>query len=184
MKNKKVHLNAVRQNGTKKAAGKPKAKPVKTAKTTKKSTAKTTLKKPISKAARSPSKKAVSKNPTTKNTVPEKVLRAEILRMKSVDEHKKLDKVQVEWSKKIDLAKNQTERNKINDRYENRFVKQWDKDSTAYKRYVTYINRNFTKEQTDKAWRASKCSSRPSTGNFMSKTYTNGLLKAVRDEKK
>ena len=145
------------------------------------------------KAAKAPSqkkalKRADAKSPKktggNKAVIPAKVRKAETLRKKAVDEYKKLNKIQAEWSKRVNLAKNKSERDEIDNHYEQKFEKQWDKDSKAYTAYAAYVGKNFTREQTNKAWKNSKSATRPSAGNFMSKTYTNGLLKAVRDEKK
>lgn len=163
----------------KKAVKKPVAK--KATKPAPKKTAKATLQK---KALKRADAKSPKKSGGNKAVIPAKVRKAETLRKKSVDEYKRLNKIQVEWSKKVDLAKNKSERDKIDKHYERKFVKQWEKDDNAYKAYADYIGKNFTREQTDKAWKHSKSAIRPRVGNFMSKTYTNGLLKAVRDEKK
>ena len=177
---KKAVKKPVKKPVTKKAAPK-KVTPKKAAKPAPKKPTKTPSQKKAFKRADAKSSKKSGGN---KAVIPVKVRKAETLRKKSVDEYKKLNKIQVEWSKKVDLAKNKSERDKIDNHYEQKFVKQWEKDDNAYKAYADYVGKNFTKEQTDKAWKNSKSANRSSVGNFMSKTYTNGLLKAVRDEKK
>ena len=86
-----------------------------------------------------------------------------------------LDKIQKEWEKKYNAAKTAAERREIDAYYEKKFKRQEDKEKKSYSAYYNHVEKNFTKEQRKAAFKSS--------GDFMSKKYTNGLLKAVRDEK-
>ena len=154
-------------------------KPIKkAAKPAPKKTAKATSQKKTFKRAdaKSPKKSGGKSKKKVAPTIPTRVTRAETLRKKNLADMGRLDTIQKEWEKKVNSAKGKTEIKNIDKQYGAKFRLQEKREEKSYAAYYNHVQKNFTKEQQKAAWKNS--------GDFMSKKYTNGLLKAVKDEKK
>lgn len=131
------------------------------------------MKKKQEKTTKSTTKKTTA--PKKAATVPVKVQRADKLRLKTKAEMQKLSNIQKEWERKADKAKSRAEVKKIDAIYDVRFKHQEEVEGKSYAAYYNYVHDNFTKDQHKAAFK---------NGNFMNKSYINGLAKAVKNEKK
>lgn len=174
---KKPAKKAVKKPVAKKAAPK-KVVPKKATKPIQKKAVKaTSQKKGLKRAdAKSPKKSGGKSKKKVAPTIPTRITRAETLRKKNLVDMGRLDKIQKEWEKKVNSAKDKTEIKSINKQYDAKFRLQEKREEKSYAAYYNHVQKNFTKEQQKAAWKNSN--------DFMSKKYTNGLLKAVRDEEK
>lgn len=145
-------------------------------KSTKKTSLKTVSQKKTKPSVKSPAKKTTAPKKATSSTVPAKIQKADKLRLQNKADMAAWTKVVNEWGKKIDSAKNKADRRKIDELYGGKVKQLEAKEGKSYAAYYNYVHDNFTKDQCKTALQSS--------GNFMNKSYINGLAKAVRQNAK
>lgn len=144
----------------------------KTTGTVKKSAPKKTV------APKNPAPKVGPKKTAEKNTgtdLSKKIERAETLRLIVKKTESDYEKVVNEWNRQVKKTKDKAAIQKLDNKYEKKVKVLEERDDKAYKSYYDYVHNNFTPKQCNTALKSS--------GNFINKSYTNALKKAVKNGK-
>ncbi len=133
----------------------------------------TTTKKTTGTVQKSAPKKTSEKK--TGTDLSKKIERAETLRLMAKKTESDYEKVVNEWNRRVKKTKDKAAIKEIDDKYEKKVRVLEARDDKAYKSYYDYVHSNFTPKQCNAALKLS--------GNFINKSYTNALKKAVKNGK-
>ena len=102
--------------------------------------------------------------------------KAERLRQKETATDKREGAIIDEWIRKRAQAKSAEKREQIDKTYGERCIRAGEQSTKAYKDYYDYIHQNFSKEEIEKARKAS--------GNFTKKSFLTKLFAGAEKPKK